>query len=279
MNFLSLLGQANVWLNRHGDAVPIDDLPTDDAWAAFGWLRDHAVSLAAHVLDELLDLPEWPQSDWLPASPDDMIALGGNAQPWLKATPLAQKLIKHGSSRTETIDGETVTFRALSIGGIRRWIFTGCITAGGYASWQDAAVEAKLQLTGQTQGRLAAQRGHHVERKVHRANWTKHLTPLTEKGYSGEVVMFSYDLLADDWPPRPPRRAATLLAASPDWAAALTQSDHDPFGDIRDLLQQRAEAQQRADRSKRKADTAAVDRLSGEIADAVAVVLDGFTEL
>ncbi|TMR01082.1 hypothetical protein ETD86_54555 [Nonomuraea turkmeniaca] len=273
MNYLTLLGQTDTWINRNGDAVPIADLPADDAYVAYGWLGDNAVSIATHVLDDLLDLTEWPQAEWIPTCADELIALSGNVRAWLESTPLAQKLIKHGSTHTESIDGETVTFTAIRIGGIRRWVFTGCITAGGYVSWQDAAVEARLQLTGQTQGRLAALRGHEVPQTVHRANWKKHLTPITGKGYSSQVTEFSFDLLPDSPPPRPPRRAAILLATSPEWAAALAESDPDPFADIRELLHLRAEARQRADRTKRKADYAVVDGLAGEIADAVAAVL------
>ncbi|MEV4078735.1 hypothetical protein AB0J43_00385 [Nonomuraea fuscirosea] len=181
-------------------------------------------------------------------------------------------MIKRACTHTETNEGEAVTFTALRIGGLRRWIFAGCLTAGGYASWQDAAVEAKLQLTGQTQGELAAARGHEVPKNVHRANWAKHLERLTSKVYISQAVMFDFDLLSDSPPLRPPCRAATALSASPDWAAALTRSDPDPIGGVRDLLQQRAQAKKRVQRS-------AAARLSDVIADAVADVLDRLDEL
>lgn len=62
-----------------------------------------------------------------------------------------------------------------------RWVFTGSRNAGGYATVDDAAVEATGQITGKLQGLLARSLGHAPTTAEHRRYWREHIDPLATR--------------------------------------------------------------------------------------------------
>ncbi|MFI7641870.1 hypothetical protein [Nonomuraea sp. NPDC049400] len=220
--YFTLLNQDRQWVDGRGHAVPVDHLPADDAYVAGCWLRDNAVALARHIHHELRHLPAQPLPHWIPVP---HALTDGASQAWVEATPLAKKLSAHASVHFTRIDGKLVRFHTISVDGIRRWRFSGCNVARGYATWQDAAVEAELQLAGKVRGPLAAARGHIVDQAVHRANVRQQLAALRTKGSKAEAVVFSFDLLPDNVP-------------LPDDLLPPVTGEHPAAGDGADLTQQ-----------------------------------------
>lgn len=62
-----------------------------------------------------------------------------------------------------------------------RWVFTGSRNAGGYATVEDAMVEATAQVEGKAQGLLAHSLGRVVTTADHRRFWREHIDPLVAK--------------------------------------------------------------------------------------------------
>lgn len=81
-------------------------------------------------------------------------------------------------TETRIVEGHEVTFSTVNMG-VTRWVFSGCINAGGYKTADYAAVEAAAQIQGRLQGRLAAEHGHtDVPQKLHRATWKAEVAPV-----------------------------------------------------------------------------------------------------
>lgn len=84
---------------------------------------------------------------------------------------------------TRKVAGRELQFFTVPVGS-GRWVFGGCRNAGGYATIEDAMVEAEGQLTGKLQGRLAMESGQPwAKAKDHNAYWRTVIEPLTSQGW------------------------------------------------------------------------------------------------
>lgn len=77
----------------------------------------------------------------------------------------------------------SLEIRFFQSGPQNRWVFAGSINPGGYATVDDAAVEAAAQIEGHLRGRLSAQLGRLPKQRDHASYWRQHIEPLASKGW------------------------------------------------------------------------------------------------